>query len=104
MMIKELAFVALQGSSVPHSHAVLVETWSGWQVELEDVPADCRLAPEGECDITFATWDGHQYRGIVRPSYRCAEPTCLTLTGQGPLSRGPLMQKPEDMDGIKQSF
>jgi len=101
-MIEELACVALQGSSVPYSRAVLFETWSGWQVELEDVPGDCRPFLEGERDITFDTWDGHHYQGTVRVSYRRAEPTCLTLAGQGPLSYV-LAREPEDVDGVKQS-
>lgn len=102
MMIEELAFVALQGSSVPYSHAVLVETWRGWQVELEDVSGERRPSLEGECDITLETWDGHHYKGAVRASYRNAEPTGLVLTGHGPLSRV-LMQEPEDVNGVEQS-
>ena len=103
MMIEELAFVALQGSSVPYSHAVLVETWSGWQVELEDVPADSCQSLEGERDITFDTWDGRHYEGTVSASHSRTEPTCLMLTGRGPLSHESLMQEPEDGDGVKQS-
>ncbi len=103
MMIEELAFVALQGSGVPYSHAVLVETWSGWQVELEDVPRDCRPSLEGECVLTFDTWDGRHYRGTASASYRRAEHTCLLLIGQGPLSRGSHMQDPEDVDRVMQS-
>ena len=29
---EELAFVAIAGSSLPHSHAVLIETSRGWHV------------------------------------------------------------------------
>ena len=47
MMSEELAFVALQGHRVPYSHAVLVETSSGWHVELEDVPSDSCPFVEG---------------------------------------------------------
>lgn len=102
-MIEELACVALQGSSVPYSRAVLFETWSGWQVELEDVPGDCRPILEGDCDITLDTWDGHHCQGTVRASHRRAAPTCLVLAGQGFLSHASLMQGPEDVDRVKQS-
>ena len=102
MMIEELAFVALEGTNVPYSHAVLVETSSSWNVELEDVPADSCPFREGECDITFGTWDGRHYEGTVSASYSRTEPTYLILTGQGPLSCV-LAREPEDLDGVPQS-
>jgi hypothetical protein len=102
MMIEELAFVALEGTSVTYSHAVLVETSSSWNVELEDVPADSCPFHENECDITFDTWEGRHYEGTVSASYSRTEPTYLILTGKGALSCV-LAGKPEDVDGVPQS-
>jgi hypothetical protein len=87
---EELAFVAIGGSSVPYSHAVLIETAQGWHVELEDVPSDSCPFVEGECEITFDSWDGTRYRGSVTASYARDAPTYLVLTGIGELERGPV--------------
>ena len=103
MTSEELAFVALQGNGVPYSHAVLVDTSSGWHVELEDVPSDSCPFVEGECVIAFDTWDGRHYEGTVTASYSRTEPTYLILTGQGPLSCVPAPE-PEGADGVRQSF
>jgi hypothetical protein len=102
MMSEELAFVALQGTSVQYSHAVLVETSSGWHVELEDVPSDSCPFVEVECPIAFDTWEGRHYEGTVSASYSREEPTYLILTGQGQLSCV-LLPEPEDADEVKQS-
>jgi hypothetical protein len=87
MTIEELAFVALAGDNVPYSHAVLIEASTGWHVELEDVPADRLPFVEGECEITFETWEGFRNSGIVTASYKSADPTYLVLTGSGKLAR-----------------
>jgi hypothetical protein len=100
MMSEELAFVTLQGAVVPYSHAVLVETSSGWHVELEDVPTDSCPFVEVMCPITFDTWDGRHYEGTVSASYSRDEPTYLMLTGQGPLSCV-LAPEPENADGVR---
>ena len=102
MMSEELAFVALQGDRMTYSHAVLVETSSGWHVELEDVPSDSCPFVEVECVISFDTWDGRHYEGTVSASYSRNEPTYLMLTGRGPLSCV-LAPEPEDADGVRQS-
>lgn len=87
MTSEELAFVAIEGSSVPYSHAVLIETGGAWHVELEDVPADSCPFVEGRCAITFDTWDGEHYAGVVTASYASEGPTYLVLTGVGELER-----------------
>jgi hypothetical protein len=90
MTSEELAFVTLEGDSVPYSHAVLIETERGWHVELEDVPVDSCPFVEGRCAITFDTWDGEHYEGTVTASYTSEEPTYLVLTGTGELERSPV--------------
>jgi hypothetical protein len=90
MISDELAFVAIEGESVPYSHAVLIETGQGWHVELEDVPADSCPFVEGRCAITFDTWDGDHYEGLVIASYTSEDPTYLVLTGVGELERSPV--------------
>lgn len=102
MMSEELAFVELQGRGVPYSHAVLVETSSGWHVELEDVPEDSCPFVDSECDIVFDTWDGRHYEGRVGASYSRTGPTYLMLTGRGPLSCV-RVGRPDDADEVKQS-
>jgi hypothetical protein len=87
MTSEELAFVTLEGDSVPYSHAVLIETEGGWHVELEDVPADSCPFVEGRCAITFDTWNGEHYEGMVTASYASEEPTYLVLTGVSELER-----------------
>ena len=94
MMSEELAFVALEGDSVPYSHAVLIETEKGWHVELEDVPADSCPFVEGNCTIAFDTWDGEHYAGVVTASYTSEEPTYIVLTGVSELERSEVPQAP----------
>ena len=53
---EELTFVAIEGTSLPHSHAVLIETSRGWHVELEDVPSDSCPLVRAECDREAAQW------------------------------------------------
>jgi hypothetical protein len=90
MISEELASVALGGTSVSYSHAVLIETARGWHVELEDVPSDSCPFVEGECEITFDSWDGTRYRGSVTVSYARDDPTYLVLTGIGELEHSPV--------------
>jgi hypothetical protein len=85
MTTEELAAVALQGRPVSYSHAVLITTPTGWHVELEDVPADSCPFMDGECEISFDTWDGEHYTGVVTASYASDGPTYLVLTGRGDL-------------------
>jgi hypothetical protein len=87
MTSEELAFVALEGDSVPYSHAVFIETEHSWHVELEDVPVDSCPFVEGRCAIAFDTWDGDHYAGLVTASYKSEGPTYLVLTGVGELER-----------------
>ena len=90
MTSEELAFVAIEGESVSYTHAVFIETESGWHVELEDVPADSCPFIEGRCAISFDTWDGEHFSGLVTASYTSEEPTYLVLTGVGEFERSPV--------------
>ena len=82
---EELTFVTIEGSSLPHSHAVLIETSQGWHVELEDVPADSCPLVSAECEIAFETWEGDHYAGIVAASYATGDAGYVLLTGVGQL-------------------
>ncbi|NLE21849.1 MAG: hypothetical protein GX624_03565 [Actinobacteria bacterium] len=93
MISEELAFVALAGESVPYSHAVLIETPQGWHLELEDVPADSCPFLEGECEVTFDTWEGDRYSGSVTASYKSEDPIYLVLTGLGELKKSSMSGK-----------
>ena len=84
---EELVFVAIEGSSLPHSHAVLIETSRGWHVELEDVPSDSCPLVKAECEITFETWDGDHYAGTVAASFATDNAGYVLLTGVGELQR-----------------
>jgi len=84
---EELTFVAIEGSSLPHSHAVLIETSLGWHIELEDVPADSCPLVSAECEIAFDTWDGDHYDGVVAASYATDDAGYVLLTGVGELRR-----------------
>jgi hypothetical protein len=66
---EELTFVAIEGSSLPHSHAVLIETSRGWHVELEDVPSDSCPLVKAECEITLelTRFCGHLSIGDFSP-------------------------------------
>jgi hypothetical protein len=94
MMSEELAFVAIEGEGVAYSHAVLIETEQNWHLELEDVPADSCPFVEGRCAISFDTWDGDHYEGLVTASYASEEPTYLVLTGVSELERSPVPNAP----------
>jgi hypothetical protein len=102
MTSEELAFVTLEGERVHCSHAVLIETPSGWHVELEDVPEDSCPFVDGDCRIAFDTWDGRHYEGAVSVSYSGKDPTYVMLTGQGSLSCS-LLPEPEGAGGVTQS-
>jgi hypothetical protein len=78
---EELTFVAIEGTSLPHSHAVLIETSRGWHVELEDVPSDSCPLVRAECEITFDTWEGDRYAGTVAASYVTDNAGYVLLTG-----------------------
>ena len=84
---EELIFVTIDGSNLPHSHAVLIETSRGWHVELEDVPTDSCPLVRAECEITFDTWDGASYAGTVAASYATDDAGYVLLTGVGELQR-----------------
>jgi hypothetical protein len=84
---EELVFVAVEGRSLPHSHAVLIETSRGWHVELEDVPSDSCPLVRAECAITFDTWDGEHFVGTVAASYATDNAGYVLLTGVGELLR-----------------
>ncbi len=90
MTSEELAFVTLAGETVNYSHAVLIQTPTGWHVELEGVPADSCPFVKGECEITFDTWDGEHYSGVVAASYKDEDQTYLVLTGESELACEPL--------------
>jgi hypothetical protein len=83
----ELDFVAIERSSLPHSHAVLIQTSRGWHVELEGVPADSCPLVRTECEITFATQDGELYAGTVMASFASDDAGYVLLTGVGELLR-----------------
>lgn len=85
---EELAFVAIAGSSLPHSHAVLIETSRGWHVELEDVPSDSCPLVEAQCEISFDTRDGDHCVGTVAASFATDGAGYVLLTGVGELQRG----------------
>jgi hypothetical protein len=93
MISEELAFVALAGRGVTYSHAVLIETPEAWHLEIEDVPADSCPFVEGECDVTFDTWDGERFSGSVTASFRSEDPNYLVLTGVGELERSSVSGK-----------
>ena len=84
---EELVHVAVGGSNLPHSHAVLIETSRGWHVELEDVPTDSCPFVRAECEITFDTWEGDRYEGTVEASFATDGAGYLLLTGTGDLKR-----------------
>jgi hypothetical protein len=85
---EELVYVAIGGSHLPHSHAVLIETSRGWHVELEDVPADSCPFVRAECEIIFDTWEGDRYVGTVEASFATDNAGYVLLTGIGELGRG----------------
>jgi hypothetical protein len=84
---EELAFVTMEGTSLPHSHAVLIETSRAWHVELEGVPSDSCPLVQAECEITFDTWDGDHYVGTVAASFATDDAGYVLLTGVGELRR-----------------
>jgi hypothetical protein len=89
MMSEELAYVAIEGRGVKCSHAVFIETQGGWHLELEDVPSDSCPFVNEQCRVTFDTWDGDHFSGLVKASYSVAgeAETYLMLSGVGELSR-----------------
>jgi hypothetical protein len=84
---EELAVVEIDGSSLPHSHAVLIETSRGWHIELEDVPADSCPFVRAHCEISFDTWDGDHYAGTVAASFATDDAGYVLMTGVGELQR-----------------
>ena len=88
MTSEELAFVTLAGQGVNYSHAVFIETPSGWHVELEGVPVDSCPFVQGECEITFDTWDGEHYSGLATASFKDEDPAYVMLTGVSELACG----------------
>ena len=84
---EELIYVAIGGSNLPHSHAVLIETSRGWHLELEDVPTDSCPFVRAQCEITFDTWEGDRYEGTVQASFATDGAGYVLLTGVGDLRR-----------------
>lgn len=80
---EELAYVAMEGSPLPHSHAVLITTSRGWHVELEDIPSGSCPLTRPQCEIAFDSWEGDHYSGTVTASY--GKEGYLLLTGAGKL-------------------
>ncbi len=91
---EELTYVAIGGSNLPHSHAVLIETSRGWHMELEDVPADSCLFVRAQCEITFDTWEGDRYVGTVEASFATDDAGYVLLTGVGELQRNVVADTP----------
>lgn len=84
----ELVFVTIDGSALPHTHAVLIETAGAWHVELEGVPVDSCPLVQAECSISFDTPDGTHYVGTVTASFATEDVGYVLLTGVGELRRG----------------
>ena len=80
----ELSFVSMDGRTLPHSHAELVQTPRGWHVELDDVPPDSCPLVKQKCAIALEAWDGDRYAGTVVADFVSAERYVL-LTGIGAL-------------------
>ena len=79
--------MAIGGSNLPHSHAVLIETSRGWYVELEDVPTDSCPFIRAHCEITLDTWEGDRYVGTVEAGFATDNAGYVLLTGVGELQR-----------------
>ena len=79
--------MAIGGSNLPHSHAVLIETSRGWHLELEDVPTDSCPFVRAQCEITFDTWEGNSYEGTVQAKLATDGAGYVLLTGVGDLRR-----------------
>jgi hypothetical protein len=81
----ELSFVSMDGRTLPHSHAELVQITRGWHVELDDVPPDSCPLVKQECEIALEAWDGDRYAGTVVADFVTAGGAYVLLTGIGPL-------------------
>ena len=79
-----LSLVSMDGRTLPHSHAELVQTPRGWHVELDDVPPDSCPLLKRECEIALEAWDGDRYAGTVVADFVTAGGYVL-LTGVGAL-------------------
>jgi hypothetical protein len=81
----ELGFVSIDGRTLPHSHAELIQAPWGWQVELHDVPASsCPLVHQvGE--ITLETLDGDRCAGTVIADFVTEDGAFVLLSGIGHL-------------------
>ena len=79
-----LSLVSMDGRTLPHSHAELVQTPRGWHVELDDAPPDSCPLLERECEIALEAWDGDRYAGTVVADFVSAGGYVL-LTGIGAL-------------------
>jgi hypothetical protein len=84
---EELTHVAIGGSDLPYSHAVLIETSRGWYVELEDVPTDSCPFVRARCEISFDTWEGDRYLGTVAASFATDNAGYVLLSGVSALRR-----------------
>jgi hypothetical protein len=81
----ELSFVSIEGRTLPHSHAELVQTPRGWHVELDDVPPDSCPLVKQECEIALEAWDGDRYAGTVVADFVTEDGGYVLLTGIGAL-------------------
>jgi len=79
-----LSLVSMDGRTLPHSHAELVQTPRGWHVELDDVPPDSCPLLKRECEIALEAWDGDRYAGTVVADF-VAKGGYVLLTGIGAL-------------------
>lgn len=80
----ELSLVSMDGRTLPHSHAELVQTPRGWHVELDDVPPDSRPLVKRECEIALDAFNGDRYAGTVVADFVSAGGYVL-FTGIGAL-------------------
>jgi hypothetical protein len=81
-----LAFVAMDGRSLPHSHAVLIDAPWGWHVALYGVPQHSCPLLKRECEITLETHTGYRYAGRVSTELVKANGVYVLLAGVGQLT------------------
>jgi hypothetical protein len=81
----ELSFVSIEGRTLPHSHAELVQTPRGWHVELDDVPPDSCPLVKQECEIALETWAGDRHAGTVVADFVTENGAYVLLSGIGHL-------------------
>ena len=73
----ELSFVSIDGRTLPHSHAELVQTPRGWHVELDDVPPDsCPLVKRS----VRSRWRSGTESVMRQPSLPTSSPRRVTCS------------------------